>query len=87
MQMNTLEEMMDDPHLAETGFFKTVEHPTEGTLKQMAVPSTWSRTQPDATRHAPALGEHSAEILQELGFGDDQISDMIKTGATAVTKT
>lgn len=84
MQMNTLEEMMEDPHLTETGFFSAVEHPTEGRLKQMTFPSTWSGTQPDATRHAPKLGEHSAEILEELGFDQEQIDRMIRDGATAV---
>lgn len=84
MQMNTLEEMMVDPHLAETGFFTTVEHPTEGTLKQMAVPATWSRTQPRATRHAPKLGEHSDEILKELGFSDADIAEMVENGTTTV---
>ena len=49
----------------------------------MAYPSTWSDTQPAATRHVPRLGEHSAEVLREIGYSDDRIRSLIESGVTA----
>jgi crotonobetainyl-CoA:carnitine CoA-transferase CaiB-like acyl-CoA transferase len=46
----------------------------------MRPPSTWSRTQPEATRPAPRLGEHSTEILREAGMSETEIDDLLATG-------
>jgi len=80
--LNTLDDLLADPHLHATGFFKRAEHPTEGTLRTMAVPSTWSESQPEQRLHAPRLGEHSVEILREAGCSDGDIAAMIASGAT-----
>lgn len=84
MPMNSLEDLLADPHLEATGFFREVEHPSEGRLREMAVPSSWSVTQPAPSRHAPQLGEHSEEILTEAGLDAARIAAMLSTGATAV---
>ena len=80
-RMNTLEDLLNDPHLAEIGYFQTREHPSEGRIKSMAVPSEWSESAPEYRRHAPRLGEHTREVLREAGFKDDAIERMIKAGA------
>lgn len=84
MPLNTLESLMADEHLAATGFFSFEEHPSEGRLRQMAYPSTWSVTQPGGTRPVPRTGEHSAEVLREIGYSDERIDALIRSGATAV---
>ena len=76
MPMHTLETILDDPHLTAIGFFKTVEHPVEGRIRQMQVPSTWSATQPEAGGPAPTLGEHGREILSEAGFSAEEITQL-----------
>lgn len=83
MPLNTLETLVADPHLAAIGFFKTIEHPSEGRLRDIAVPTTWTGTQPAPTRHAPRLGEHSAEVLREIGYDEARIARMMASGATA----
>jgi crotonobetainyl-CoA:carnitine CoA-transferase CaiB-like acyl-CoA transferase len=83
---HTFESLMDDPHLSDIGFFGEMEHPAAGRIRTMAVPSEWSDTQPDALVHAPTHGEHSAEILREIGFSDDDIAAMVRTGATRVAQ-
>ena len=78
--VHDLNSIFQDPHLLATGFFATQEHPSEGTLRTMQFPSTWSRTQPEVTRHAPRHGEHTAEILREAGLSPAQEKHLFEQG-------
>jgi crotonobetainyl-CoA:carnitine CoA-transferase CaiB-like acyl-CoA transferase len=80
-RMNSIADIVADPHLAATGYFRTVEHPTEGRIKSMAVPSEWSESAPEYRRHAPRLGEHTREVLGEAGYSASQIEALIGSGA------
>ena len=80
--MNSVEDVVHDPHLTQSGFFTTEQHPSEGALRAMRTPTTWSRSRPGIPRPAPRLGEHSAEVLREAGYSDAQIAEMAKSGAT-----
>lgn len=80
-RMNSLEDIMRDPHLAAIGYFRPIEHPSEGTLVSMKVPSEWSETAPEVRRHAPRLGEHTREVLREAGYSDAQIDGLTRSGA------
>jgi crotonobetainyl-CoA:carnitine CoA-transferase CaiB-like acyl-CoA transferase len=84
MRMNSLDELIDDPHLAATGFFRVSEHPSEGTLRTMAVPARFSASTPELRRHAPRFGEHSAELLREAGFSEAEITRMARDGVTVI---
>ncbi len=81
--VNTLESLLTDPQLEATGFWKIVEHPSEGTLRMPDIPATYSRTPGEIRRLQPRLGEHSVEVLGEAGFGGDEIDAMLVSGATA----
>ena len=80
--MNSVEDVVHDPHLNQSGFFVTENHPSEGGLRAMRTPTNWSESQPGTPRPAPRLGEHSAEVLREAGYSDSQIADLAKNGAT-----
>ena len=80
-RMNSLEDIMRDPHLNAIGYFRPIEHPSEGKLVSMKVPSEWSGTQPEVRRHAPRLGEHTREVLREAGYSDAQIDGLTQCGA------
>jgi crotonobetainyl-CoA:carnitine CoA-transferase CaiB-like acyl-CoA transferase len=80
-RMNSLEDIMRDPHLNAIGYFRPIEHPSEGTLVSMKVPSEWSETEPEVRRHAPRLGEHTREVLREAGYSDAQIDGLTQSGA------
>ena len=41
-RMNSLTDIVEDPHLAAIGYFRSIEHPSEGRIRTMAVPSEWS---------------------------------------------
>lgn len=57
-----LNEVLDDPHLRETGFFVRSEHPSEGALWQMREPNRFSDWEPQNPGDAPLLGEHNREF-------------------------
>jgi crotonobetainyl-CoA:carnitine CoA-transferase CaiB-like acyl-CoA transferase len=82
MPLNTLASLIEDPQLAATGYFRAAEHPSEGAYRQLVPPQSWSESPPTLRRHAPRLGEHSAEILRELGYDEVAIDALVASGAT-----
>lgn len=80
-RMNNLEDILSDPHLAQIGFFAEHDHPTEGRIRTTSVPSEWSESVPEYRRHAPSLGEHTREVLREVGLHEAHIDAMIASGA------
>ncbi len=83
MPLHTLDSLIDDPHLAAIGFLKTVEHPSEGPIRSIGVPTIWSETQATPGRPAPRLGEHSLEVLREAGYSAEEIDRLLADGVTA----
>lgn len=81
MPMYDFEGVLNDPHLAATGFFQMVDHPSEGKIRQMAVPAKWSRTPALPERLAPRQGENTAEILREAGMTTAEMDAMAQAGA------
>lgn len=82
MPYHTLDSLLEDPHLADVGFFQKVEHPTEGTVTNMALPSRLSRGARTDYIPPPKIGQHSVEILREMGLDDETIGGMVATGVT-----
>ena len=67
MPMMKLDDLLTDPHLAATGGWLDVQHPHEGRLRQLRPPVRMSDTPTALRRPAPRLGEHTEEVLAELG--------------------
>jgi crotonobetainyl-CoA:carnitine CoA-transferase CaiB-like acyl-CoA transferase len=80
-RMNSLDDIVGDPHLNAIGYLRAVDHPSEGRIRMLAVPSEWSDTKPEYRRHAPRLGEHTREVLGEAGLSVQQITTLLETGA------
>ena len=74
---------MDDAHLQAVKLFELADHPTEGRIRQMRNPTRWSATPLSAIRHAPRLGEHSREVLREVGYSEAQIAQLLNSAVTA----
>lgn len=79
-KLQTTDSLLHDPHLEAVGFFKTTEHPTEGPIREVNIPSRWSRTQPTLRRHCPRVGENSRELLEELGYSSEQLEAAVRDG-------
>ncbi|MBI2314432.1 MAG: CoA transferase [Betaproteobacteria bacterium] len=78
--VNSFDDLLTDPHLESVGFWQTLQHPTEGALRMMTNPIAMSASPTSIRRLPPRLGEHSTEILHELGFGPDDIAALTAQG-------
>ena len=70
-----------DPQVLHNGSFVTYDHPTEGAVTTPGFPYTFSRTPPEVRRPAPLVGEHTDELLAELGLSSEQRQALIQQGA------
>lgn len=74
-------ETLDDPHIKERDILKTFDHPVYGTVTFVCNPIIRSGKVPDMHFPCPDLGEHTLEIMKEIGYSDDQINKMLSLGA------
>jgi crotonobetainyl-CoA:carnitine CoA-transferase CaiB-like acyl-CoA transferase len=71
--VNTLDDVLDDEYLQQTGFFQQMRHPLEGDVTLTAIPAQFSASPPSVRRLWPALGEHTQEVLREIGCSEQDI--------------
>lgn len=81
--MNSVADVIHDPHHVATGFFRIEEHPTEGRIRTLRTPTDWSASPPAPTGFVPRLGEHSEAVLRELGYSAEEIAALHAQGVTA----
>lgn len=70
-----------DPQVRHLGLIQSYEHPAAGTVKVVGPAVRWSETPAGIERPAPLVGEHTREILSELGRSPEAIDALIASGA------
>jgi crotonobetainyl-CoA:carnitine CoA-transferase CaiB-like acyl-CoA transferase len=73
-------DLATDPHLNEVGFFAEFEHPVIGTYKDIAAPVYFTETPGVMRSSAPLLGQHTAEVLGQLGLSAAELSTLHTNG-------
>ncbi len=77
--INTIDKIVNDPHVAARDMIVEIEHPVAGKLKMPGVPVKMSATPGSVEKHAPLLGQHTGEILEELlGWDEQKVKSFFK---------
>ena len=77
---NTLQDLMSNAYLRETGFFTQMQHPVDGKVVLPAIAPEFSATPPSVRRLWPTLGQHTNEVLREAGFSTPEIATITDAG-------
>lgn len=80
-----LPDLVADPQAAEMGMWVEVDHPVAGPFRTMAAPFTLSDTPLEVRGPGPEIGEHTTEVLTELGIAADRLAALRDAGVLGGT--
>jgi crotonobetainyl-CoA:carnitine CoA-transferase CaiB-like acyl-CoA transferase len=78
------DEILEDRHVRERQMLVHQEHPVAKSIRVLGIPIKFSATPGSVRRPAPVLGEHTGDVLKELGYGDAEITDLAARGVCGV---
>jgi len=80
--INTVPEVFADPQVVHRGMLRHIPHPLAGTVPQVMNPLRFSAAPSCAELPPPLLGEHTAQVLSELGYSDADIAQLAERAVT-----
>jgi crotonobetainyl-CoA:carnitine CoA-transferase CaiB-like acyl-CoA transferase len=83
-RVNSVGDLLHDPHLAATGFFVEYDHPTEGRLRAPRAPFRWHGGQELADLPTPRPGYDGRAVLREAGLADAAIDELLTAGVLRI---
>ncbi len=85
-RVRTFREFFTDPQVEAMAMNPVVEHPTIGPLRVAGVPIHFEKTPGTVRRAAPTLGQHTAEVLREIGYTEERIEKLRQQGVIATSE-
>jgi crotonobetainyl-CoA:carnitine CoA-transferase CaiB-like acyl-CoA transferase len=82
--INDIAEMIDDPQVRHRGLIAEIEHPEAGRIKQIAPTVKLSATPGEMRLPPPLLGQHTQEILKNVGYTDEMIESLAREGVISI---
>jgi crotonobetainyl-CoA:carnitine CoA-transferase CaiB-like acyl-CoA transferase len=79
--INSIAEVFEDPQVLARNMLAEVPHPKLGTVRMSGISYKHGDTPATIRRHPPMLGEHTDDVLRELGVADDEIATLRQDGA------
>jgi len=79
-RVNRLEDLLDDPHLGDVGFFEVTANYPSDIVRMIPQPVRFGDVEQHEDRPPPAPGANTREVLQECGFADDAIDRFVSAG-------
>jgi formyl-CoA transferase len=75
-RINNVKEMFEDPQVQHLKIAQNIETTPFGATQMLGQPVTLSRTPSSLVQRPPERGEHTSEVLNDLGFSAEQIEDL-----------
>jgi formyl-CoA transferase len=74
-------QVYSDPHVQARDMAVELEHPIAGKIRNIGVPVKLSETPGSIRMPAPALGQHTDEVLSQFGYSHDEVAQFRESGA------
>ena len=84
--VHTIGEALGHPQTLARGMVVDLDHARAGPIKALGCPLHFSRTPAEVKRPAPVLGQHTREVLREVGYQDAEIDQFVTEGAVEISR-